>query len=182
MKSNLFEIKIDDSLALIIPLLENASEIFNLIDDDREHLGTWLPWVDSTNTVEDVRINLTSRIESFDKKEQASFYGTLDGEFVASVGFVSLNQNEGEIGYWLLSKYRGRGLMTTFVKACIDFGFEKLQLDRIIIKCAEGNVKSAGIPIRLGFIQSAVIETTRIRNGGEHHTLIFTLERNSWKK
>ena len=180
MKSNLFEVKIDDSLSLIIPHLNCASEIFNLIDADRKHLAAWLPWVDSTNTVEDVRANLANRIESFDKKEQAAFYGTLDGEFVASVGFVSLNQNEGEIGYWLLSKYRGRGLMTSFVKACIDFGFEKLQLDRIVIKCSEGNIKSAGIPLRLGFIKISVTGDTRNRNGGNHRTLIFALDRSDY--
>ena len=182
MRSVLFKIKIDESLSLVIPRLSCAPEIFRLIDKDRDHLRVWLPWVDSTTTAEDTRKNIYDRIEGFKKMEQASFYGTLNGEFVASVGFISLTDNAGEIGYWLLSKYGGKGLMTLFVKACIEYGFKKLKLNKIVIKCAEENTKSAAIPKRLGFTQSGRNETKRNRNGREQGTLIFTLERNDWCK
>lgn len=182
MKTPLFELKLDEHLLLVIADEDYASEIYGLIDNDRDHLRPWLPWVDSTHSVEDTRKNIVDRIKTFNAKEQASFYGTLNGEFVASVGFVSLKDGEGEIGYWLLSDYQGKGLMTTFVKACIDYGFDQLGLDVIIIKCAEGNSKSAGIPLRLGFTQVEKTEITRIRNGGEHKTLIFRLKENEWRK
>lgn len=182
MKSVLFKIKIDESLSLVMPHLSCAREIFSLIDKDRDHLRAWLPWVDSTTTAEDTHKNISGRIEGFKKMEQASFYGTLNGKFVASVGFISLTDDVGEIGYWLLSEYGGKGLMTSFVNACIDYGFNELKLNKIIIKCAEGNIKSAGIPRRLGFTQTEKSKTKRIRNGGEYNTLTFTLARNDWSK
>jgi ribosomal-protein-serine acetyltransferase len=183
MTSDLFEIKISESLSLVIPNLNRASEIFSLIDKDRAHLREWLPWVDSaTNTVEDSRNNLAERIKGFSKKKQASFLGTLNGEIVASVGFISLGDNQGEIGYWLLSKYGGKGLMTFFVEACIEYGFNTLNLNTIVIKCAERNTKSAGVPKRLGFTQSGKIEPERIRNGSKHSTLVFSLTREDWSK
>ena len=182
MNTVLFKIKINDGLSLVIPNLSSAQEIFNLIDADRDHLRTWLPWVDSTTTAEDTRKNLSERIQKFNKKEQASFYGTLNGDFVASVGFSSLKDGEGEIGYWLLSQYGGRGLMTTFVKACIDYGFEELNLNRIVIKCAKGNFKSANIPKRLGFTQSEETEEKRTINSSENDTIVFTLDKNDWHK
>ena len=182
MKKVLFEIKINDKLSLVIPSLSCAPEIFDLIDNDRDHLRTWLPWVDSTITADDTLKNLSERIEKFKKGEQASFYGTLNGNFVASVGFISLKDNEGEIGYWLLSQYGGKGLMTTFVNACVDYGFKHLNLDRIVIKCAEGNSKSANIAKRLGFTQSEKSEGKRIRNGSEHDTIVFTLDKVDWCK
>jgi hypothetical protein len=74
VKSNLFEIKIDESLSLVIPNSNRAAEIFSLIDEDRNHLRTWLPWVDSTISEENTRKNLAGRIAAFDKKEQASFW------------------------------------------------------------------------------------------------------------
>jgi ribosomal-protein-serine acetyltransferase len=182
MKSNLFEIKIDESLSLVIPNLNRAAEIFSLIDEDRNHLRTWLPWVGVTTSVEDTRKNLARRIADFNKKERAYFYGVLNGEVVASVGFVSFDDNEGEIGYWLLSNYGGRGLMTTFVKACIDYGFKELKLNKIVIKCAEGNAKSAAIPERLGFTKSDETGIERVRNEEVHRTLIFTLDKSEWCK
>jgi len=182
MGPNLFEIEIDEHHSLVIPNVNRAAEIFCLIDGDRNHLRTWLPWVDVTNSVEDTHRNLARRITDFNKKDQAAFYGVLDGEVVASVGFISLNDNEGEIGYWLLSKYEGRGLMTFFVQACVDYGFDKLNLSRITIKCAEGNSKSAAIPKRLGFIQNEKTVLDSIKNGDKHRTLVFTLNKNNWSK
>lgn len=182
MKSVLFKIKIDETLSLVIPHPSCAPEIFSLIDKDRDHLRAWLPWVNSTITAEDTRKNISDRIEGFNEKKSASFYGTLNGDFVASVGFISLNDGEGEIGYWLLSEYGGKGLMTTFVNACIEYGFDKLELKKIVIKCAEGNTKSAAIPKRLCFTQTEKTETKRIRNGKEQGTLIFTLHKNDWCK
>lgn len=180
MKSFQFESKIDENLSLVIPDLSCASEIFDLIDKDRGHLRTWLPWVDNTHTVDDTRANLVERIKSFKKKEQAPFYGTFKGEFIASVGFVVITDGKGEIGYWLLSEYSGRGFMTTYVKACINYGFNELGLDRVIIKCAEGNNKSAAIPIRLGFTLSERKEVERVRNGKSRPVKIFTLDKGDW--
>jgi len=70
--------------------------------------------------------------------------------------------------------------MTKFVKACIDYGFEELNLNRIVIKCAEGNLKSANIPKRLGFTQAEKPEGKRVRNNEEHDTIVFTLDKESW--
>jgi ribosomal-protein-serine acetyltransferase len=98
------------------------------------------------------------------------------------VGFISLDDSDGEIGYWLLSKYEGRGLMTIFVKACIDYGFDKLNLSKIIIKCAEKNARSSAVPKRLGFVQSEKSVLDSIKNGNRHKTLVFTLNKNNWSK
>lgn len=182
MKSILFEIKIDERLTLIIPDPSLAPEIFSLVNKDRDHLRIWLPWVDSTVAVEDTRDNLSERIETFKNGLQAAFFGTLNGDIIASIGFVSVGETEGEIGYWLLSEHQGKGHMTSFVKACIDYGFDKLNLSKIVIRCAEGNIKSAAIPRRLGFTQSIEITEEGIKSEDEDSMLVFTLDRSEWFK
>lgn len=173
-----FEIKMSDELSLVLPQTSAATEIFRLIDKDREHLHEWLPWVDTTKTDSDTLKNLKARINGFEKKESTCFFGTLLGEFVASVGFISLIDGVGEIGYWLLSNHNGRGLMTSYVRACVEYGFEALDLKRVVIKCAEGNLKSAAIPQRLGFKLHEKVP----RTDGRHTTLVFTLEKEDWEK
>ncbi len=177
-----FEIKINDKLSLKIPALEDAENIFNVIDKDREHLRNWLPWVDKTISVQDTINNITERIEKFNKKEAAAFCAYYENKWIASVGFISLDNidKEGEIGYWLSSDFEGKGLMTECVKALIKYGFKELNLHRIVIKCNSENIRSAAIPKRLGFTLEGTLREDRIRNGVYENTLIFGLLKNEW--
>ena len=47
-------IKVDEEILLRWPFMADAEELFKLIDTNREHLGRWLPWVDTTRSVEDI--------------------------------------------------------------------------------------------------------------------------------
>lgn len=168
---------INEKLSLVIPKIEDAQNIFTAIDTDREHLKEWLPWVDKTVSVKDTEDNILRRINEFENNEAASFYALYENKFIASVGFISIdNENKkGEIGYWILSNFQGQGLMTECVKACIKYGFEELNLNKIIIKCSSENIKSAAIPKRLGFTLEGTLRQDKIRKGGFHDTLVFGL-------
>jgi ribosomal-protein-serine acetyltransferase len=56
-----------------------------------------------------------------------------------------------EIGYWLSEKFQGQGLVTKSVSELCHFAFQKLDMNRVQIKCAVGNTPSANIPKRLNF-------------------------------
>jgi ribosomal-protein-serine acetyltransferase len=47
------EIIIDDQITLRQLSHSEADVFFQLVDNNREHLGKWLPWVDSTKSPED---------------------------------------------------------------------------------------------------------------------------------
>lgn len=154
-----FKLKVDSNLSLIMPDIGLAETVFMLIEKDRDYLKEWLPWVNGTVSVKDTENNILERIDKFNKREAAAFYAVYKNNIIASVGFVSLNnlKKEGEIGYWLLSKYQRQGFMTKCVKTCINYGFKELGLNKIVIKCASENKKSAAIPIRLGFTYKKTI-------------------------
>lgn len=172
-----YQIQINKETKLVIPTLDYAKQIFEIIDNDRDYLSEWLSWVQYVQSEQNVTDNILERIELFRKKKAASFYGLYNNQFVASVGFISIDERnkEGEIGYWLSSKFQGKGLMTKFVKACIKYGFEELGLNRIVIKCASENQKSAGVAKRLGFTFEGVLRQDRCRDGVFYDTQIYSL-------
>lgn len=177
-----FELKINDSLSLKIPSIEDAKDIYTVIDNDRDHLKEWLAWVDSVTSYENTEANIKQRTEDFNSKKAASFFVYYKGQWVGSVGFINLDNmnHNGEIGYWLSSKFGGKGLMTECVKACITYGFEQLNLHRILIKCNAGNVKSAAIPQRLGFKLEGTLREDRLRENSYTDTLVFGLLKNEY--
>ena len=179
-----FEIKINEKLTLKMPTIDDALEIYGVVDKDRNHLRKWLAWVDKTTSVKGIEDNITERIEKFNKKEAASFYARYEDKWIASVGFISIDDTNkrGEIGYWLSSEFEGRGLMTECVKASIKYGFEELGLHRILIRCSANNLKSAAIPKRLGFKLEGTAREDHIWEGSYEDTLMWSLLEGEWKE
>lgn len=80
------------------------------------------------------------------------------GKPVGSVGIMrgkknhfQLNEDEGEIGYWIGVPYWGQGLIPEAVSELMRYGFEELGLKKIWCGYYEGNVKSRRVQEKCGF-------------------------------
>lgn len=142
-------IRITPSFELHETRMDDAPEIFRVLDSQREYFGRWLPFVATTLTVDDSRAFVRAAMES----PELIFSMRLDGILVGLVGFkeTDLAGNHTEIGYWLREDYQGRGLMTSAVRELVRFAIEEQGIGEVFIKCAVGNVRSHNIPLRLGF-------------------------------
>jgi len=138
---------------------EHTGEIFELTELNRGYLREWLPWLDSVKTVSDT----AAFIHSMEQQAQAGggphFAIFCDGAICGVAGFHKIDsQNRvGSIGYWLGQAYVGNGIVTHAVKRLLAIGFVELKLNKIEIRCAEGNIKSRAIPERLGFTCEATL-------------------------
>lgn len=141
--------EIRDNIQLKALTIEHSSEIFRILDSEREYMRIWLPFVDTTLAVED-SINAVKMLIGGIDKQFSIFY---KNEFVGLVGFkdTDLNNQRTEIGYWLSQKVQKKGIMTSSVEALIDYAFNKIGINRIQIRVAIKNIPSRSIPERLGF-------------------------------
>jgi len=60
------EIEVDEQLTLRQLHLDEAEQLFKLIDKDRDYLKKWLPWVDSTESPKDSEKFISDKICSYD--------------------------------------------------------------------------------------------------------------------
>ena len=71
------------------------------------------------------------------------------------IGFTGLKYlpdlDEVDLGYRFMKKYWGKGLATESAKACIKFGFEDLELDKIIALVLPENIASIRVLEKSGF-------------------------------
>ena len=70
---------------------------------------------------------------------------------------VDWNHRSTSIGYWLAEDRQGRGTMTEAVRALTTHAFDVWRLNRVEIRVAVGNVRSAAVPRRLGFTEEGVL-------------------------
>lgn len=76
-----------------------------------------------------------------------------NSEFAGIIGFKGTDSlsKKTEIGYWLSEFFQKKGIITESVKALMEFAFNDLDISRIQIKCATGNISSKNISRRLEF-------------------------------
>jgi ribosomal-protein-serine acetyltransferase len=142
-----------DQFNLQLLTIENDLEIFHLIDNNREYLGKWLPFIPFTKSVTDTTSFVTSVIQHPNFASQPVFTIREKNKIIGLIGFKDTDHTnlKSEIGYWLAENYQKKGIATEAVKRLCQYGFSHLNLNRIQLKVALGNTPSRNIPLRLGF-------------------------------
>ena len=74
------------------------------------------------------------------------------GQFIGFVGLKYLEDlDEVDLGYRLIQEYWGKGIATEASRASLEFGFHKLELDRIIAIALPENERSINVMKKLNF-------------------------------
>lgn len=156
-------LQVDDKIRLERIHILLAPTIFSAIEANRSFLRRWLPFVDQTRKLSDTEHFIKLIINAPETDDVYSIF--YDGEFAGLIAYKDSDKlnHKTEIGYWLIERMQGKGIMTKSVSKLVDFAFRNLAMNRVQIKVAVGNKKSAAIPKRLGF------EMEGIERDGERH-------------
>ncbi len=161
-------IRVDDEVFLRLHEVRHAEELFRLTDANRDHLGRWMPWLESTRSADDTRAYLREVQRNFADGREYGFGILEGGELVGAIGLrVEAMANEAEIGYWLAEAAEGRGIITRATEALVRFAFDELGLNRVLILCAVDNARSRAVPERLGFALEATLRQREVMPGRE---------------
>lgn len=156
------------------PLLQEAI-VANL-----EHLRPWMPWAhDEPGDLEARILWLRERRSRFDADRDYT-YGILDRGETRVLGGCGLHTRAGEraleIGYWIDRAHLNQGLATEAAAALTRVAFEVHQVSRVEFHCAPGNLRSAAVPRKLGFVHEATLRQREVApHGPPRDTMIWTL-------
>jgi ribosomal-protein-serine acetyltransferase len=156
------KIAIEEGLFLKSLELREAEDLLLLVDFNRQYLREWLPWLDLTRTIDEMIIFVESTMHQLSSNQGFQTAIWHHGQIVGIIGYHHLEWANRStcIGYWLDERFQGKGIMTKACRALVEYAFEEWKLNRIEIRCAEGNVKSRGIPERLGFKAEGLLRET----------------------
>jgi len=178
----LFKCIIESDIELKLFGIEHADELFNQIDSNRLYLRKWLPWVDTHSNVEETKEFIKSSRQQFVSNTGMQAGIWYKNELGGIISFHNMNwtNKNTSMGYWLVEKYQGRGIITKVCKTLINYAFGDLGLNRVEIKCAETNQKSRAIPERLGFKQEGIIREAEWLNDHYVNHVIYSMLSKEW--
>jgi ribosomal-protein-serine acetyltransferase len=170
----------DITLKLLQP--HHAEAFFAVTEQNRQHLRSWLPWVDQSHSPDDTRTFIKASLGLL-----AETRGVACGIWLHKepVGCIDLHINpmnySAEIGYWLAAAAQGKGIMTKSCRQVIAYGFDELKLNRLLIRAAVENHRSRSIPERLGFTQEGIARQAIWVNDRYLDLVSYSLLADEWK-
>ncbi len=138
----------------------DAPALFAVVDANRAALRTWLPWVDATRKLRDTEKYIAGTVR--DGAETRAFMCGIwsAGRLVGAIGHNRIDwaQRYGFPAYWLAPDAEGKGIMTACCRAVIQNAFGELQLNRLFVAVATGNLRAQKIPEKLGFTKVSTLK------------------------
>ncbi|MDD4604441.1 MAG: GNAT family protein [Bacteroidales bacterium] len=146
----------------------DADDIFHTIINQQKYLGKWLPFVEFTLEIEDTKKYIQSIVDSQKENCDCVFVIRFKDEFAGLIGLKGTDKpnKKTEIGYWLSEPFQKNGIMTASVRSLVQFAYNNLDINRVQIKCAVGNIPSKNIPKRLGFELEGIERDGELLSGG----------------
>lgn len=177
-----FILKINSDLELRLLKLKYTKELFAQVDKNRLYLKTWLPWLNTSNSVNDLKVYIKQVLKNFKQNRNLPLIIWHQEQLIGSItlhGVDWVNKST-SIGYWLAEDQQGQGIMTSSVRALINYCFNSLNLNRVEIRIAPGNLKSQAIPKALGFQQEGLVRSVEWLYDHYVDHLIFGLLKKDW--
>ncbi|WP_026691921.1 GNAT family N-acetyltransferase [Peribacillus kribbensis] len=164
-----------ERLILRAPLPAGDGTFVNqAIRDSFQELQPWLPFAQEIPAVEETEINLRNAHVNFLKRESFRFllFHKDTKEFIGTTGLQGIDWDipKCEIGYWINTRFSGKGYMSEAVKELVHFGFNHFNFRRIEIRCESTNLKSRSIPEKLGFELEGILRNEDLSADGSRLT------------
>ena len=178
----MFRAQIRDNVYLQLLQERHAAEVFSLVDQEREYLREWLPWVDATETLDDTLSFIKSSLEQFASSHGFAAGIWSDGRFAGVIGTHKLDllNRKGEIGYWLGRSAQGQGVVTAACRAVVTHLLGEMNLNRVEIHCAVGNEKSCAVATRLGFTEEGMAREAQLLHVRFRDLRRFAMLKRDW--
>lgn len=176
-------IEIDKEITLRQFTPDDVDIVYQLVHRNADHLLEYMQWMVPEYDHVMAREFIDSSIMARQTRESLGYGIFRGGSLLGAIGFASFDwtAKATEIGYWIDKREEGKGIVSRAARVLIDYAFNNLEINRIEIRCAAGNTRSAAIPERFGFKLEGCLRQSRFRNGKLHDFLIFGLLRSEWK-
>jgi RimJ/RimL family protein N-acetyltransferase len=135
--------------------LDDAEQLFEAIDESRDHLRPWMDWVDNNRSLDDVRDYCIRMQASWLLRTDLTF-GIFDAASGRYLGGTGLHDPDWqlrafEIGYWIRVTAVGQGYATESTRLLAEFALSGLRARRVMLRCDTRNDASRRVAERAGF-------------------------------
>ncbi|RKQ30909.1 GNAT family N-acetyltransferase [Oceanobacillus halophilus] len=155
-------------LFLRLPLPGDGKLVYDAMKASQPELAKWLTFARGEQEIEEAELSVReSHIDFLRRKDlRLHIFQRENGIFIGSTGLHRIDWavRKFEIGYWIDTRYSGKGYMTEAVEGVTTFAFYALLANRVEMRIDSENKKSRAIPERLGYNLEGILRKNSIGN------------------
>jgi [ribosomal protein S5]-alanine N-acetyltransferase len=170
-----FPILHTDRLDLIEIKQEHLGDIFKLFSD---HRVTQFYNIVTLSEEGEAQKYLNWFCSRFADKAGVRWGISLKGDkgIIGTVGFNNFTKrHRANLGYDLQAEFWNKGYVTEALEAVIEFGFQKLDINRIEAEVMQGNAPSERVLAKLGFTNEGILRQWMYWNDRHYDMTMFSL-------
>ncbi len=161
---------------------DDAPSLHEVVTANVEHLRPWMPWIAFEPLSVDDRRKLIAEWKKSHVEGTDATFGIFLGD--TPIGASGLHRRIGptgiEIGYWIDQAHEGRGYVTEVARALTTAAFSQPNIERVEIHHDVANIRSGGIPERLGYERVGEEPRELEAPGEDGSTVIWRMSISAW--
>lgn len=164
---------------LVRPLAaDDAESLHRTVMDSVDSLSHWLPWCHAGYSLSDAAGWISHGLQAWDSGTGFPLgIFSRDGELLGGTGLSRIDRtdNIANLGYWVGTPHRGRGVAGTAALLAARMGFEQLGFTRIEIVVLAHNVASQRVAEKLGATREVETSNRLLFQGRPAPAIVYSL-------
>ncbi len=155
------KVQLTDGAIMLRPFrLDDTLPLYQAVRESLPELLPWMPWAYADYSIKDSRkwIEWCAKTWAKDKEYNFVIIDSKDGSILGGGGLNQVRRRTrfANLGYWVRSKYTGKGVATAAALLVARFGFDELDLTRIEVGAATTNIASQRVAEKVGAIRQGI--------------------------
>lgn len=170
---------LNDSRVILRPFqFEDAGDLYQAVRESLEDLKPWMAWAHDGYSQADALNYITVSRAQWGEGSMFNF-AIIDPQSGVFSGTCSLSHINpvyfyGNLGYWVRSSQRGRGMAGMAARLVARFAFEQLLLARVEVVVAMGNAPSLLVAEKIGAQREGILRNRIIVGRDIHDAVMFS--------
>ena len=159
---------------------DDATLLFEAATESVDTVYRWLPGCRPGYALDEARAWVAQQVAAFAEGADYQFViVSPSGRFAGGCGVDLIDRinRRANLGYWIRSSEAGRGAATAAARLATRWAFENLELIRIEILAAVGNVQSQRVAEKAGAVREGVLRQRLLLHGLPHDAVLFSILR-----
>jgi RimJ/RimL family protein N-acetyltransferase len=161
--------------------LDDAEAVYEAVCESKAELAPWMPWCHPEYSINDTIDFLKKRGEAFQTTSEYTF-AVVERSTGRLVGATGINEYSpaklaANHGYWLRTGATGRGYATEASRLVTRWVFTAIELERLEIMVAVGNLRSQRVAERVGAVREGMLRKSLRMHGVQHDAVVYSLVR-----